>query len=78
MKKTEQQNKEYEIGYVAWGNIRRFQYINHLTDEQIAEILGVSTRTLYAYDKEPNTIKLETLQNFINETKIDITELITL
>ena len=78
MKKTEQQNKEYEIGYVAWGNIRRFQYINHLTDEQIAEILGVSTRTLYAYDKEPNNIKLETLQNFINETKIDITELITL
>ena len=78
MKKTEQQNKEYEIGYVAWGNIRRFQYINHLTDEQIAEILGVSTRTLYAYDKEPNTIKLETLQNFINETKINITELITL
>ena len=77
MKKTEQQNKDYEIGYVAWGNIRRFQYINHLTDEQIAEILGVSTRTLYAYDKEPNTIKLETLQNFINETKIDITELIT-
>ena len=78
MKKTEQQNKEYEIGYVAWGNIRRFQYINHLTDEQIAEILGVSTRTLYSYDKEPNTIKLETLQNFINETKIDITEIITL
>ena len=78
MKKTEQQNKEYEIGYVAWGNIRRFQYINHLSDEQIAEILGVSTRTLYAYDKEPNTIKLETLQNFINETKIDITEIITL
>ena len=78
MKKTEQQNKEYEIGYVAWGNIRRFQYINHLTDEQIAEILGVSTRTLYAYDKEPNNIKLETLQNFINETKIDITEIITL
>ena len=78
MKKTEQQNKEYEIGYVAWGNIRRFQYINHLSDEQIAEILGVSTRTLYAYDKEPNNIKLETLQNFINETKIDITEIITL
>ena len=78
MKKTEQQNKDYEIGYVAWGNIRRFQYINHLSDEQIAEILGVSTRTLYAYDKEPNTIKLETLQNFINETKIDITEIITL
>ena len=78
MKKTEQQNKDYEIGYVAWGNIRRFQYINHLSDEQIAEILSVSTRTLYAYDKEPNTIKLETLQNFINETKIDITEIITL
>ena len=78
MKKHEQQNGKYEIGFVTWGNVRRYQYINHLTDEQLAEILEISTRTLYTYDKEPSTIKLETLQNFIDSTKMEISELIVL
>ena len=50
--KMKKQNSVYGVDLLIWGNIRRYQYLNRLSDEQLAQSLGISTRTLYSYDKK--------------------------
>ena len=78
MKKIVPQPKDYEIAAIIWGNIRRIRYLNKLTDEQIAVMLGVTVRTLSSYEKDPSKISLEKLQRFIDNTKIDFSEFTSL
>ncbi|MBO5163724.1 MAG: hypothetical protein J6B75_04685 [Ruminococcus sp.] len=66
-----------EICIIVWANIRKYQYLNGITDSQLSDILNISTRTLYTYDKEPYKLTLEKVQLFINETGIEMEKLIT-
>jgi predicted transcriptional regulator len=74
------QNKtvKYTIYTVIWSNIRRHQYLLGMTDEQLSDMLGVSTRTLYAYDKNPAVLTLEKIESFLNETGIEMQMLISI
>jgi hypothetical protein len=74
MRKTKETT--YAIYAVIWSNIRKYQYLNHITDEQLAEILEVCTRTLYTYDSEPNKVTLEKVQLFLDNLNIGIESLI--
>ena len=76
MKKKTSQPQEYEIAKIIWANIRRYQYINQFPDELLAKMINVTIRMLYSYDKHPDTINLGKIQNFIDEAKIDIHELL--
>ncbi|MBR1764437.1 MAG: helix-turn-helix transcriptional regulator [Ruminococcus sp.] len=67
---------KYALYIIVWSNIRKFQYINGISEEQLAEMLKVTTRTLYAYDKDPSCITLEKLQQFVEQTGIEAAELI--
>lgn len=60
-----------------WGNIRKYQYINDLTDDELAKILELTTRTLYSYDKDPSGLTLKRVQNFIDSSGIDLDALIS-
>ena len=60
-----------------WGNIRKYQYINDLTDDELAKILELTTRTLYTYDKDPSGLTLKRVQNFIDSSGIDLDALIS-
>ena len=76
MKKIERKEKKYEIAKIIWGNIERYQYLNEITKEQLAESLGVSTKSLYTYKDDPEKLTLKSLEKFIDYNKIDISELI--
>lgn len=69
--------RQKEISIIVWANIRKHQYLNGMTDTLLADMLDVSTRTLYTYDKEPYKLTLEKIQLFINETGIEMEKLIT-
>lgn len=60
-----------------WGNIRKYQYINDLTDDELAKILELTTRTLYTYDKDPSGLTLKRVQSFIDSSGIDLEALIS-
>ena len=69
------QNGSYGVDILIWGNIRRYQYLNRLSDEQLAQSLGISTRTLYSYDKNPSTLTLERIQCFLNDSRMNMQDL---
>jgi len=62
---------------LIWSNIRKVQYLNSVKDEQLAEDLGITTRTLSNYDRDPSTIKLDIIEKFILKQNISIEELIS-
>lgn len=69
---------KYTIYNVIWSNIRRHQYLLGMTDEQLGELLGVSTRTLYSYDKNPGVLTLDKIEQFLNGTGMEMQALITI
>ncbi len=76
MAKKPTRRNTYTFQLIVWSNIRRYQYIQKMTDEQLCESLGVSNRTLYVYDKDPSNLTLEKVDNFIERTGIGIEALI--
>ncbi len=66
----------YTLYSIVWSNIRRYQYLNGISDDQLAQMLDLSTRTLYAYDKDPSALTLERLQTFVDSTGIEAAELL--
>lgn len=76
MKKQKQKNEVYEVYNLIWSNIRRYQYLNRLSDEQLSEALGISTRTLYTYDKNPSGLTLQKVQQFLDCSGMDMLDLI--
>lgn len=69
-------NTSKKISAVIWANIRKFQYIAKVSDEELASILDVSTRTLYNYHSNPEKITLETIQLFIDYVGTNFEDLI--
>lgn len=75
VKKQQTEKITYEVGQIIWSNIRRYQYLNQLSDEQLAESFGVSTRTLYSYNKNPSTLTLKHIQCFLNDSGLTMQDL---
>lgn len=55
---------------LIWANIKKYQYTNQISNEELAEILEVSVRTIYNYDKNPSRVSTEKIQLFIEKTGI--------
>lgn len=66
-----------EISYLIFSNMIKYVYLNKLTDEQFAEAMQVTKRTLSNYKNNPNTISLEQVQLFLENMGMDIQALLT-
>ena len=66
----------YELSAVVWSNIRKQQYLLHMTDDQLCEVLDICKRTLASYDRDPSTLNLDKIQKFLTETGTQIITLI--
>ena len=47
---------------LIWSNILRQQYLHGVTDQQMSELLGVTTRTLCNYRHDPSSVTMKQLQ----------------
>ena len=74
--KNKSKSTEINICRLIWSNIRRFQYLEGMTDERLAEALGITTRTLYDYNKDPSKISLDKIQSFVEDTNYDVDNLL--
>ena len=46
---------------VIWANIARQQYILGVSDQQLCEVLGVTSRTLYNYRQDASNLTVKQL-----------------
>lgn len=49
----------------VWGKIRYWQYINGMSDDQLAQYMGVNARTLKEYDKDAKNVTLGKVDKFL-------------
>ncbi len=77
MKQQPKKELPYEVSAIIWSNIRRYQYLNKLTKQQLADILHRCPKSLDSYDKNPTTLTLEMIQFFIDSTGLTMEELIS-
>ena len=68
--------KPYIFYMVIWSNIRRYQYLNSLS-EALAKTMDLTTRTLYNYDHDPSALTMKRVQLFIEHSGLDIEALIS-
>ncbi len=65
-----------KLSRLIWSNIRKAQYLNELSDEQLAKALNVSIRTLSNYDNDPSRISFKNIEEFIDNTETPFEQLI--
>lgn len=53
---------------VIWSNIKRYQYLYSISDDELSQMLGITKRTLYSYEKDPSHISLKCLQLFLDNS----------
>lgn len=58
-----------------WCKIRYYQQLYDISDTDLANYLGVTTRTLKNYDRNASSLTLEHLDNFLYAVNIDITQM---
>lgn len=58
-----------------WCKIRYYQQLYDISDADLANYLGVTTRTLKNYDRDASNLTLEHLDKFLYAVNIDITQM---
>ncbi len=66
---------EITVSRLVWANIRKIQYLQGMTDESLASLIGCTERTLLNWDKSPEKITLNTLQLFCTGAGVQISNL---
>ena len=67
--------KRIPLQKLLWCKIRYYQQLYCMSDELLSETLGVTERTLKAYDKDAGNVTLEKVDNFLQATNLMIQEL---
>ena len=47
---------------LVWSNVLRQQYLHGVSDKQMSDLLGVTTRTLCNYRHDPSAVTVKQLQ----------------
>ena len=71
MKKNETRTARHTISRIVWGNIERHKYLAGVSDNQLCELLGVTSRTLLNYRKDPSNMTVKQLQAVIDSFGIE-------
>ncbi|MCR5306201.1 MAG: helix-turn-helix domain-containing protein [Oscillospiraceae bacterium] len=64
------------LGRLIWGNIVRQQYLLGITDTQLCEALGITSRTLQNYRRDPSAITIRQLERLLSNFGTDAESLL--
>lgn len=76
MKNQSVKPRMQSIAAVVWSNVVRQQYLLGITDKQLCEVLGITTRTLCNYRHDPSPITIQQIQSLLDSFGIDMQALI--
>ena len=76
MKSNNRKPRSRTIATVVWSNIVRQQYLLGITDEQLCEILEITSRTLYNYRADPSALTMKQLQHVLDKMGVEMEALL--
>lgn len=68
--------KRITVGQRFMSNILKVSYINNISNESLAKMLDISTRTLSARKEHPETLTAEEIDRFCECTNTDIADIV--
>ena len=75
-KENKRKPRAQTIATVIWSNIVRQQYLLGITDEQLCEVLGVTSRSLYNYRIDPSVLTMRQIQSLLDSFGVEMQTLI--
>ncbi len=76
MRENKRASKAPIMARIIWSNIVRHQYLQGLTDKDLCEILGITSRTLYNYRQDPSALTLKQLQRVLEKMGVEMDTLL--
>ena len=76
MKSNSKKLRLQTIATIIWSNIVRQQYLLGITDEQLCEVLGVTSRSLYNYRIDPSVLTMRQIQSLLDSFGVEMQTLI--
>ncbi len=59
------------LAKLIWSNILRQQYLLGVSDKQMSDLLGVTTRTLCNYRHDPSSVTMKQLQAVVESFGVE-------
>ena len=56
---------------LVWSNVLRQQYLKGVSDKQMSDLLGVTTRTLCNYRHDPSSVTMKQLQAVVESFGVE-------
>lgn len=76
MRTAKKRTKTMTVSMIIWSNIVRQQYLQGMTDKDLCEILGITSRTLYNYRQDPSLLTMKQLQRVLEKMGIEMDTLL--
>jgi transcriptional regulator with XRE-family HTH domain len=76
MRTAKKRTKTMTVSMIIWSNIVRQQYLQGMTDKDLCEILGITSRTLYNYRQDPSALTMKQLQRVLEKMGIEMDTLL--
>ena len=76
MRTARKRTKTMTVSMIIWSNIVRQQYLQGMTDKDLCEILGITSRTLYNYRQDPSALTMKQLQRVLEKMGIEMDALL--
>lgn len=76
MRTAKKRTKTMTVSMIIWSNIVRHQYLHGMTDNDLCEILGITSRTLYNYRQDPSALTMKQLQRVLEKMGIEMDTLL--
>lgn len=76
MRTAKKRTKTMTVSMIIWSNIVRHQYLQGMTDNDLCEILGITSRTLYNYRQDPSALTMKQLQRVLEKMGIEMDTLL--
>ena len=65
MKSSKNVQSTNTFAKLIWSNVLRQQYLYGISDKQLSDVMGVTTRTLYNYRHDPSSVTVKQLESVI-------------
>lgn len=76
MTDVETVKRSTSIAVIIWSNILRQQYLEGWSDKKLCEVLDITPRTLYNYQKDATVMTLGQVQAVLDKLDIPLTNLL--
>ena len=70
-------SKRIPLQKLLWCKIRYWQNLHDVSNDELADFLGCSTRTLLNYDNNPSNVTLKMMDKFLYMIDMSLTEFLS-